>query len=323
MSTYACESHTCDIEYTSSHYIGSPEIGPCWGNTHKDIWCVGNNAIYNWDGTSWSIALADLPEIYLSSMIAFSEDDVWLFGSSDILLEYESIQHWNGTEWTEMGSSIKTSILSSWGSAPNDVWALRHQNNADNPGTILHWNGSELLEEMASENDAVYKDIWGTARDNIWVMYHGETPSLLKYDGSGWETVNLDLQDIYYDGLWVTQEGDIWLTDNGIEEPSTVSHWDGAEWHHKKIKNIPLHSITGSTSDDIWAQGLSCKTVDETEECVAGLVRIENWKLCDYTKSYNPDEHPMFTGPIYRILWCNDRDVWMSNEEGSIIRIEL
>ena len=312
-----CESQMpCEkIEWSVYDNVNSNVL---WVNSYDDIWGAGNGVIEHWNGYEWSVALEEVPAISFDYIVAFGLGDIWLFGTQRVSdEEIESIRHWNGTDWIEMGSGSESWIKGAWGSSSDDVWLIRSVPYVGD--SILHWNGSELIEDMLHEKRS-YRGIWGASGNNVWVTFdgHGAEPNgLYHYYGSNWETVSLDSEDVFYSDIWVSPDGDVWLAGGRV-----ISHYDGNRWSHKKIDFSKYDSgaivsrITGSSADDVWATGVRCKVVDGTEICLRGLVRIKGGRVCNYT-SIDPED------PMTHPLWCSERDVWAPGYGSTMLRYEL
>ncbi|MCL5029946.1 MAG: hypothetical protein M1480_13115 [Bacteroidetes bacterium] len=133
--------------------------------------------------------------------------------------------------WTmdtlSLPGSAQTMMRSVWGSSPNDVFAVGH--NDQGHGKIWHFDGNKWTEVRPSVNGAIdLFSIYGFSQNNIWAV--GER--------------------IYDDPI-----------KNVITDSSLIIHYDGTKWSEVEInRGGPLIDIKGSSPNDIWASGVD-KTV--------------------------------------------------------------
>src|SRR5207248_62843 len=85
----------------------------------NNIWAVGD-AIYHWNGTSWSVDPYVLPGV-LNGVAALSTSNIWSVGST--------MAHWKGTHWSTVASpnvGSNSNALSGIGRVPGatNFWAV-------------------------------------------------------------------------------------------------------------------------------------------------------------------------------------------------------
>lgn len=115
----------------------------------------------------------------LRSIIAFSNDDIWMFSYAG------SYVHWNGTEWTsEYIWAIKGMIQAAWGASADDFYAV-----GDN-GTLVHYDGLKFTAVESGTGIDLF-DIEGVVDENtgqqrIWALGNG---IIIYYNGESWNTI--------------------------------------------------------------------------------------------------------------------------------------
>ncbi len=105
-----------------------------------DVWAVGYQhnrpVILHDDGTAWARSPSDVPGD-LAAVTALAPDDVWAAG--------ETIQHWDGSTWTELGGVRSGGMLHGVGAVgPSDVWAVGDWPAADETvrkALVERWDG--------------------------------------------------------------------------------------------------------------------------------------------------------------------------------------
>lgn len=198
--------------------IASPN-GPTANNTlvaisaasANDIWAVGNFSTSNmlvihWDGQHWS-SIANPTKgkfniVQLTSIKAFSADDVWMAGNT---LDYKNntvILHWDGAQWKTLanppelsgiGGSFQTTLD---GATPDDIWAV---SSVGNGVMIEHWNGKQWklstpLPLTPDNNDAL-ASVVAAGSDNAWTVgrlgtsSQGFRPTIEHWNGHQWQVV--------------------------------------------------------------------------------------------------------------------------------------
>ena len=98
-----------------------------WGSAGDDVYCVGDDGIFHYDGVEWTNVNS---ETIFGALWGSGPDDIFAGGSGG------AIQHWNGLTWTAQASGTTQYLTDFWGSAPDDVYAVGFG------GTVLHYNGS-------------------------------------------------------------------------------------------------------------------------------------------------------------------------------------
>jgi|GEM_PF-1014808 len=108
------------------------------------------------------------------------------------------IQHWNGTNWTQITNSTTKTIYAIHGLSTKDIWVVggdAYTTNITNRCLILHYDGTKWSEMAAPKYSgwtyplsAVYavgpKDVWATTDTGTFPVH---------YDGTSWKFVTLPL----------------------------------------------------------------------------------------------------------------------------------
>ncbi len=109
------------------------------GTASDDIWAIGYRRnrplILHYDGRAWSTSTTEARGL-LRAVAAVGAEDVWAVGST--------IQHWDGTAWTELGTVRADGDLSGIAAVdPQDVWAVGIRTNDEGAlkPLVQRWDG--------------------------------------------------------------------------------------------------------------------------------------------------------------------------------------
>jgi len=98
----------------------------------NEIYAVGEHAtLFHRDANAnWSTTAAVISDRWLRDILPFAPDDIYIVG------EFASIYHFDGSNWTNVGPALSTTIeLWSISGVPDDIWVCGDQ------GTVLHFDG--------------------------------------------------------------------------------------------------------------------------------------------------------------------------------------
>ena len=110
------------------------------GAAPDDVWAVGYHRkqplILHYDGSVWARSITEVGGA-LAAVAAIAPDDVWAAGGS-------TIQHWDGTAWTELGTARAEGDLRGLAVVgPDDVWAVGTRVAPEGilKPLVQHWDG--------------------------------------------------------------------------------------------------------------------------------------------------------------------------------------
>ena len=90
--------------------------------------------------------------------------------------------------WREISDGPTVSLRGTWGSAPDDMWAVGDE------GVILHHDGYEVSAFLSAATHSTFPgagpsalfDVWGTGTENAWAV--GAEGLILRWNGRSWAT---------------------------------------------------------------------------------------------------------------------------------------
>ena len=172
-----------------------------------------------------------------------SSDNVFAVGERGVVV------HFDGSDWHSMDSGILHSLYGVWGATPDTVFAV-----GDNDVVLRYAdNNWAPLEGWFPPGNRRYRDVWGTATDNIYFVgvdpdqsYTGVVARKMYYGGSmTWFGGTMN-------AVWCASPDTVYVGDSNGEVWRTV---DGTNWVPFYRMGDAVRSIWGSSGNDIWAAG--------------------------------------------------------------------
>lgn len=134
-------------------------------------WAVGaEGTVLRYENDSWTALPVEDEDHTYNDVLGFAEDDVYFIGYS--LLGGTTLQHWNGTELTEM-QTFSDNLSDLDGTGPDDIWV------AGGNGYVAHYDGSSWDTSYASFSEPT--KIFGMTLNEVGY------PVLTAVEGSGWD----------------------------------------------------------------------------------------------------------------------------------------
>ena len=127
--------------------IGS--LNAIWGSSPSNVWLGGYDDMFHYDGNKFT--QVSVPFIGINTICGFDSNDVWAGSGGN----GNEIWRFDGHTWSKIfmynSGSVYTDILSIYGGAPNDVYAvgvifLDPNDNLSQRGFILHYDGRQWKE---------------------------------------------------------------------------------------------------------------------------------------------------------------------------------
>jgi len=247
--------------------------GTCWCNTPggtdaslvsvsavsaSDAWVTGG-ATLHWDGQTWTKVDATVtlnaqdPPVPIDPLV-----DIWASGSNDVWATKilygccfpgaaytTEILHWDGSSWSERGSS-GFPVIKLWGSSSSDIWAAGTRSVTN---TIIsppkpagaHWDGTAWTTTPGPV--PVGDFLTGRAANDVWA---GDGVALNHWDGTAWTSVPPPFPGA---PSWESPSGDLWL---GAQP---VSRWNAGDPRSPNRHPADLTSLWAASATSMWAVG--------------------------------------------------------------------
>jgi hypothetical protein len=200
------------------------------GFSETDVWIAGHNAaLAHYNGSTWT-TFATPP--------AENEAFYTLHGiaSNDVWAGGENgIYHWDGSSWTRSFDAFNDSVLVIGGAA-NDLWAWG--------SNTYHWNGTAWEVKVSPATNGRPLGFWSSGGSTFTVSTGG---GIAKWLGSGWGVSDagghlgnaasfIDPNHIVLAG----GDGSVWFMDNGT--------WTA----HNTPTNTSWTTVAAVSLDDVW-----------------------------------------------------------------------
>jgi hypothetical protein len=268
-----------------SPVVSNASLSAVSGTSPTDVWAVGSyfdgsgSIIEHWDGTSWTLALAQTGET-LYGVAAISPTDVWgvgLFGQGELMGE-----HWDGSTWTIVPApspGLTHQLTGVSAVSSSDVWAVGLYTGAGGIHPLaLHWDGTQWTKVPAPDGSPYgtngFYSVSAISADDVWAVGYQDVtgggdfqPLIEHWDGAAWSVVTAapppSGSDNQLYGVSGTSPTDVWAVGFFGTAKPLMEHWDGLSW--SVVKPPPLtggnesFGVTARSSSDVWAVGQSFK----------------------------------------------------------------
>jgi len=213
-----------------------------WGFAPDDLWAVGGNNVFHWNGTAWSEVTADQGDTPDSLYQAWgaSSDDMWAANTDN-----SRVFHWNGQQWTRTTLQF-VQAQAIWGSSSSDIWLI-------GVGGTYHYDGvtwSRYESDTYVSPDHAW-GLWGFAENDVWAA--GGTDEIVHWDGSEWISFEEDEVDRgSYNDIWGPSPDMLLAVGNN----GAMATYNGTSWSYQGQQLGLQQNFTmlhGSSATNIWA----------------------------------------------------------------------
>lgn len=230
---------------------------------------------------------------YLSAVTVLSPSNVWAVGTwapDDIF--YSLIEHWNGTEWTQVpspnpgGWASEPYLTGVRGVSATDIWAVGAYDDSttDSRRTlILHWNGTAWTQ-VPSPNPVnthgfnVLDGVTAPSSGNAWAVgsYQPYTSGsadtsgsvgkslVLHWNGTAWKQVaspnpGTRANELTAVGASSASAWAVGSYSSSTTQKTLVLRWNGTAWKRVASPNPgsknSLNAVRSSSASNAWAVG--------------------------------------------------------------------
>ncbi len=221
-----------------------------WGEDASDVVVVGDKTVLK--GSVTSLVQQTVP-------IVAGWRAAWGTGKHRYVTgELGKMLHYTGSEWEKMVTGTEQTLWAMWGFGTDDIFAVGEA------ATIVHYDGEKWSPMKAYGNeDTVFRDVWGTAPDDVYVTAQIEDFGyLLHYDGTSWKIAlagtSVNLRHVHGSGdhnvFAVGQQGTIVRYDGkgwGLSPVDPIIQEDGSEYYVTQ----GLYGVFAQSDNDVWAVG--------------------------------------------------------------------
>jgi hypothetical protein len=165
-----------------------------------NIWCIEDNDIYHWDGSTWSLTSLDID--FIHDIYFINENDGWVVDSDGIMY------HYNGIGWG-LHSDVAVTYNNGVGRLvflhASEGWYVSREYSYHFNGT--NWNLYENTEYPFSDVNNMQE----LSASNIWAV--GRGGDIYNYDGSRWNSLTSPTTSTLND-VFMVSENDGWAVGN-------------------------------------------------------------------------------------------------------------
>lgn len=300
-------------------------------NSSTDCWAVGASAsavIQHWNGSRWSVVAN--PTVgsvsYLSDATCVTSTDCWAVGGyyNDASGRFETlIEHWNGTDWSEVSSpnataSIPNGLDAVTCNSASDCWAVGSYGaytTFPHQTLIEHWDGLSwsivASPNTSSIQENFLSDVACTGPSDCWAVGHTtfSTQGLVEHwDGISWSLVSSPPgSPLAINGVTCNSSDECWAvgylhTGNGNQ--SLVERWDGNTWTIFSIvsngKGSSLSRVKCTSATDCWAVG---------DDSQSNGITVVHWDGVSWT-SVKPEDPGADGEGLTAVACVTGQDCW-------------
>ncbi|MCA9595222.1 MAG: hypothetical protein KC776_18015 [Myxococcales bacterium] len=148
-------------------------------------------------------------------------------------------------------------LLSSWGPAPNDVYAV---GGTESEGAIQHFDGSSWQALSLGVSVPLLNWVTGFAANDITVV--GNEGTVVHWDGATWSAQTTPTGEPLW-GVWGAAPTDLWAVGGSGRATgvATLLHFDGTSWESVALPPLQkagvnaLFKVWGTSASNVWAVG--------------------------------------------------------------------
>ena len=196
-------------------------------SSSANVWAFTERTALRYNGTSWS-ALKKFG--YITSGLAISKTDVWVFGGASSSSQTTSAWNYNGATWTKVASG--SGLYGGYALSPSSVWAYGRT-------TVAHWNGrswakasvARLLPKKTDVSISTMSGIYAASGHSVYGLGTGGAETvggpivLLHYNGKAWSKIKVARVQANPQAIVPDGKGGLWIprnkyTYNGMERYS-------------------------------------------------------------------------------------------------------
>jgi hypothetical protein len=217
------------------------------GSSATDVWAVGEQGIFHYDGSGWTDATPSgfrASRRALRSVSVLSKDDAWAVGDAG------TVAHFDGKTWTitqpPIAKGLDLQRVVAW---PGEVVALATFGNG-----LFRFDGTTWTRLPWPEH-VTADDFWGTSSRDLWVP---GLRSAHHFDGAKWDEIAFGMFDDMY-AVSGSGPNDVWMvgTSGTRGGGGRARHFDGTAWKDVELpRTSSLHAVSAPSPKEAYAVGL-------------------------------------------------------------------
>lgn len=200
--------------------------------------------------------------------------------------------------WQVVLHDLTPTLLSAWGTAPDDVYAVGGPLGNGTATTVLHYDGTSWSDMHAGGTDTFW---WvnGTSDSDIWFV--GTSGRISHWDGTQFTQLTSGTTATLF-GVFAAGTSDVWAVggtpDGGSSQPNDILlHYDGTSWTPS-----PLPQTLGRAFFKVWGTG------SDNLYIVGEYGTI--WHRTGTTWALEANDPPLATGNLTTVNGCSASEVY-------------
>lgn len=255
------------------------DLHDIWGSSGSDIFAIGQNSIFHYNGDSWSVMTEEYSSsnrqiwgsaadnVYVTQdwgeMLYYAGSNwgyytgidyppekgcIWGSCADDIYVGDPSAcecVHYNGETWSRLPYVMCPDVLG--GSSDTNVYAA-----SGALGTIHHYTGVAwgIATEFIYTPCDMFTGIWVNSEDEVFLTGEASYPIsgvIVQYNGSNWSlfTTTTKMKDV-----WGRSATDVFAVGN-----EKIWHYDGMDWTTMEDLSVSINGIWGNSSTGVYGVG--------------------------------------------------------------------
>ena len=157
----------------------------------------------------------------------------------------------------QLGSD-RGALLSVWGAAPDEVYAVGGQQTSasESAGALYRFDGATWTEQALPAGTPMLHWVFGVDGD-LWTV--GRDGAALRREGDTWVAHETGVATILW-GVWGPDADQLWTVGgDGVDDEPVLLRWDGAAWSPVALPDTGdsagLFKVWGSGPQDVTAVG--------------------------------------------------------------------
>jgi hypothetical protein len=222
--------------------------------------------------------------------------------------------------WEVAQEDLPGALLSVWGTAADDVWAVGSDPDGEGP-TVLHYDGAEWQELDTGTTGDLW---WVFGPEGGPVYMGGAGGTILAYRDGKFTAMETPGTDVSVFGIWGCSPDNMWAVGGAASGSGGGFAWrlDGDAW--VEADGFPAEvagtdavwKVFGRSCDDVWMVGTAGLAIHWDGEAFGEVERVAGGPL--FTVHANSERFTAVGGQGMGIMIENDGSGWTDAGAGTI-----